>query len=60
MKTEILKTTVLRADDGKILTDGSVYGKTIYLAANRTAAEFHEITEEEYEEIKAEEKPLEG
>lgn len=57
MKTEILKTTVLRADDGKILTDGSVYGKTIYLAANRTAAEFHEITEEEYEEIKAEEKP---
>lgn len=60
MKTEILKTTVLRADDGKILTDGSVYGKTIYLAANRNADEFHEITEEEYEEIKAEEKPLEG
>lgn len=60
MKTEILKTTVLRADEGKILTDGSVYGKTIYLAANRTAAEFHEITEEKYKEFRADEKPTEG
>lgn len=60
MKTEILKTTVLKADDGKILTDGSVYGKTIYLAANRTADEFYEIAEEKYEEFRADEKPMEG
>lgn len=51
MKTEILTTTVLKADEGKILTDGEIYGKTIYLAKNRSPEEFHEITEEEYEEI---------
>lgn len=51
MKTETIKTTVLKADDGKILTDGEMYGRTVYLAKNRTADEFHEITEAEYEEI---------
>lgn len=51
MKTEILTTTVLKADEGKILTDGEIYGKTIYLAKNRSPEEFHEITEAEYEEI---------
>lgn len=51
MKTETIKTTVLKADDGKILTDGEMYGKTVYLAKNRNADEFHEITEAEYEEI---------
>lgn len=56
MKTETIKTTVLKADDGKILTDGEMYGITVYLAKSRTADEFHEITEAEYEEIqKAEE-----
>lgn len=51
MKTETVSATVLRADEGRILTDGEIYGKTIYLAKNRSAEEFHEITEEEYEEI---------
>lgn len=51
MKTEILTTTVLKADEGKILTDGEIYGKTIYLAKNRSPEEFNEITEAEYEEI---------
>lgn len=51
MKTEILTTTVLKADECKILTDGEIYGKTIYLAKNRSPEEFHEITEAEYEEI---------
>ena len=52
MKTETINTTVLIADEGKILTDGEVYGKTIYLAKNRSPEEFHEITEAEYEEIR--------
>lgn len=51
MKSETITTTVLIAEEGKILTDGEVYGRTIYLAKNRFPEEFHEITETEYEEI---------
>lgn len=51
MKSETITTTVLEADEGKILTDGEIYGKMIYLAKGRNADEFHEITEAEYEEI---------
>lgn len=53
MQTETINTTVLIADEGKILTDGEVYGRTIYLAKNRSPEEFHEITEAEYEEIQS-------
>lgn len=52
MQTETINTTVLIADEGKILTDGEVYGRTIYLANNRSPEEFHEITEAEYNEIR--------
>ena len=48
MQTETINTTVLIADEEKVLTDGEVYGRTIYLANNRSPEEFHEITEEEY------------
>lgn len=51
MQTETIKTTVLKSDNDKILTDGTIYGRTIYLAKGRTADEFYEITEAEYEEI---------
>ena len=51
MKTETLTTRVLIADEGKILTDGKAYGRTIYLAKNRSPEEFHEISEAEYGEI---------
>lgn len=43
--------TVLHADEGMVLTDGEVYGRTIMLGDGRSAEEFHEITEAEYEEI---------
>lgn len=59
MKVQTVTVNVIKADEGKILTDGEVFGRVIYLGANRTAEEFHEITEKEYEEIRAEEKPLE-
>ena len=52
MQTETINTTVLIADEGKILTDGVVYGRTIYLAKNRSPEEFHEISEAEYNEIR--------
>ena len=42
---------VLRADEGKYLTDGETYGKVIMLGESRRAEEFHEITEEEYNEL---------
>ena len=53
MKTQTVSATVICADEGKILTDGKVYGRTIYLAKNRSPEEFHEITEAEYEEIQS-------
>jgi hypothetical protein len=43
--------TVLYADEGKILTDGELYGKTIYLAETKSADDFYEIDEAEYEAI---------
>ncbi len=42
---------LIRAGKGKILTDGENYGKTISLAAGVSVDKYHEITEEEYNEI---------
>ena len=42
---------VLKANDGMILTDGEIYAKTVLLPEGRTADEFHEITESEYNEV---------
>ncbi len=36
------------ASEGHVLTNGRVYGKMIYLAEGMDAAEFYEITEDEY------------
>lgn len=51
MTTMEIKTIKLEADEGKVLTDGQIYGSTIFLAANRSVDEFYEITCEEYEKI---------
>ena len=45
----------IRADEGKWLTDGEIYGKIISLAKGVTVDKFHEITEEEYESAIAKE-----
>lgn len=45
--------TVLKADEGMILTDGETYGRTILLGTDRKAEEFYEITDEEYNTILA-------
>ena len=42
---------VLYANEGKILTDGQIYGKIIYLAKNKDESDFYEIAIEEYEKI---------
>lgn len=45
---------ILKASEGKILTDGNTYGRTIYLAEGVDEKVFYEITQEEYEKIMAE------
>ena len=47
----MIEKTILIADKGKVLTDGTVYGKTIYLSDGVTADSFSEITYEEYNKI---------
>ena len=52
---------ILYADEGKVLTDGATYGTEILLEVGRSADEFHEITESEYNEIlKSEAEALEN
>ena len=42
---------ILYAEDGMILTNGTDYGRIIYLADGADETAFHPITEEEYEAI---------
>lgn len=44
---------MLTADEGKILTDGKVYGRVIALGNGDSPERYHEITVEEYENILA-------
>ncbi len=45
------KRMILFADEGKILTDGSIYGKEIYLAEGDDENRFYEISQCEYDDI---------
>ncbi len=45
----------IRADEGKWLTDGENYGKTISLAEGVSVDDYYEITNQEYEIIIAKE-----
>ena len=40
----------LIAKDGMVLTNGEVYGKTVYLGIGDKPENWHEISEEEYKE----------
>lgn len=44
----------IKADKGKVLTNGEAYsevGGSVYLGANDSPENWHEITEEEYNQI---------
>ena len=43
--------TVIYADEGKVLTNGEIYGTQIFLAEGQSANGFSEITQKEYENI---------
>ena len=43
--------TVLYADEGKILTNGTDYGREIFLAEDCDSSNYYEITEAEYNDI---------
>lgn len=55
MKTTEIRTIKIEAEEGKILTDGNVYGTVIFLGKDKSAEDFHEIPKEEYEKIAVEE-----
>lgn len=42
---------IIYADEGKILTNGEIYGKHIFLADGVSETDFYEITDVEYKEI---------
>lgn len=56
-KTSLGDRTVLIAEEGMILTNGSDFGKQIHVAHGSDESVWHEITEEEYKQymIKMEE-----
>lgn len=55
MKTKI----TLIADEGKILTNGKIYGRMIFLADGTSEEGFYEITEAEYQKILEEQEQTE-
>lgn len=51
MKKETIKQIILTADEGKYLTNGETYGKTVVLPESADQSVWYEITEAEYEKF---------
>ena len=51
---------VLIADSGKVITDGKIYGRQIFLSEDRSSDGFFEISEEAYHRLsdESEEAPI--
>ena len=50
MKKEMITQIILKADEGKVLTDGETFGTTIVLPESANQNVWYEITEEEAKE----------
>ena len=55
MEKKILTQVILIAEEGKWLTDGSVYVKSVRLPEGNSGFNWYEITEEEYNSLNKEE-----
>lgn len=42
---------IIKADEGKTLTNGETFGKVVYLGKNDSEDNWYEITDEEAEEL---------
>ena len=51
---------VITADEGKVLTNGEIYGRTIFLGSDDRVSNYREITQAEYEEAVAQAEDVEG
>lgn len=54
MEIKTIELIEIKANEGMVLTDGEAYssvGGSIYLGVNDSPDNWHEITEEEYNEI---------
>lgn len=54
MKKETITQIILKADEGKVLTNGETYGTTVVLPEGANQNDWYEITEAEYEKAIAE------
>ena len=55
-----MRKDILKANEGMVLTDGKIYGKTIYLGDGRKKEDFYEITETEFCKIQESEAVYDG
>lgn len=55
----IINGNQLKAEKGVYLTNGEAYGKVVYLGENDSADNWHEITDEEAEEMQNTESEVE-
>ena len=47
----IIEKNILKADEGKVITNGETFATVVYLGKNDSSLNWYEITEEEYHQI---------
>ena len=47
----IIEKNILKADEGKVITNGETFATVVYLGKNDSPLNWTEITEEEYHQI---------